>query len=126
MLLIGISMLSLILLYREKLFQKKWMLKILVISVLLPQAANQLGWISAEVGRQPWIVYNLLKTKDALSKSVGSGEIIFSLVLFALIYVLLFILFIFLLDRKIKHGPENLTGEDDVYSGQKPVFNKSE
>lgn len=125
MLLIGISFLSLLLLYREKLYQKKWMLKILVISVLLPQAANQLGWISAEVGRQPWIVYNLLKTKDALSKSVSSGEVIFSLGLFTLIYVLLFILFIFLLDRKIKHGPENITGEDDVYSGQKPVFNKS-
>ena len=99
--LIGLSLLSLFFLRKEKLFKKKWMLKILVLSVLLPQLANQLGWMSAEIGRQPWIVYNLLKTKDALSKSVGSGEIIFSLILFALIYTLLFILFIFLLIGKL-------------------------
>jgi cytochrome d ubiquinol oxidase subunit I len=91
---------------------------------LLPQAANQLGWISAEVGRQPWIVYNLLRTKDAVSKAVGSGEIIFSLILFTLIYALLFVLFIFLLDRKIKHGPDETDERDGVYSEQKAIFNK--
>ena len=123
--LIGISLLSLFMLRKEKIFKNKWMLKILVISVLLPQIANQLGWISAEVGRQPWIVYGLLKTKDAFSKSVSSGEIIFSLILFTLIYVLLFILFIFLLDRKIKHGPDEYSESDSVYSENKMIFNKS-
>ena len=123
--LIGISLLSILMLRKEKLFKKKWMLKLLVISVLLPQIANQLGWISAEVGRQPWIVYGLLKTKDAFSKSVSSGEIIFSLTLFTLIYVLLFILFIFLLNRKIKHGPDEYSESDSVYSEQKMIFNKS-
>jgi cytochrome d ubiquinol oxidase subunit I len=121
--LIGLSLLSLLFLRKEKLFIKKWMLKILVLSVILPQLANQLGWMSAEIGRQPWIVYNLLKTKDALSKSVSSGEIIFSLILFTLIYILLFILFIFLLDRKIKHGPDALSDADSVYSEQKSIFN---
>lgn len=120
--LIGISFLSLILLRKEKLFESKLFLKILVASVFLPHLANQLGWISAEVGRQPWIVYGLLKTKDALSKSVGSGEIVFSLILFTLIYVLLFVLFIYLLDRKIKHGPENTGEEDSVYAEQKVIF----
>lgn len=124
--LIGISFLSLLLLRKEKLFRKKWMLKILVVSVLLPQVANQVGWMSAEIGRQPWIVYNLLRTKDALSKSVSSGEIIFSLILFTLIYFLLFILFIFLLDRKIKHGPDDLTETDAVYSEQKSIFNNTD
>jgi cytochrome d ubiquinol oxidase subunit I len=81
--------------------------------------------MSAEIGRQPWIVYNLLKTKDALSKSVSSGEIIFSLILFTLIYALLFLLFIFLLDRKIKHGPDEISETDEVYSEQKSIFNKS-
>ncbi len=123
--LIGISLLSLLMLRKEKLFKKKWMIKLLVISVLLPQIANQLGWISAEVGRQPWIVYGLLKTKDAFSKSVSSGEIIFSLTLFTLIYLLLFILFIFLLDRKIKHGPDEYSESDNVYSENKMIFNKS-
>ena len=120
--LIGLSLLSLLLLRKDALFKNKLFLKILVGSVLLPQAANQLGWISAEVGRQPWIVYNLLRTKDAISKSVGSGEIIFSLILFTLIYALLFVLFIFLLDRKIKHGPEDATENDGVYSEQKAIF----
>jgi cytochrome d ubiquinol oxidase subunit I len=123
--LIGISILSLLFLRKEKLFTKKWMLEILVLSVILPQIANQLGWMSAEIGRQPWIVYNLLKTKDALSKSVSSGEIIFSLILFTLIYALLFLLFIFLLDRKIKHGPDEISETDEVYSEQKSIFNKS-
>jgi cytochrome d ubiquinol oxidase subunit I len=123
--LIGISVLSLLMIRKEKLFKKRWMLKLLVISVLLPQIANQLGWISAEVGRQPWIVYGLLKTKDAFSKSVSSGEIIFSLTLFTLIYLLLFILFIFLLDRKIKHGPDEYSESDSVYSENKMIFNKS-
>jgi len=120
--LIAISFLSLILLRKEKLFESKLFLKILVASVFLPHLANQLGWISAEVGRQPWIVYGLLKTKDALSKSVGSGEIVFSLILFTLIYVLLFILFIYLLDRKIKHGPDDISETDDIYAGQKVIF----
>jgi len=120
--LIGISFLSLLLLRKEKLFENKLFLKILVASVFLPHLANQLGWISAEVGRQPWIVYGLLKTKDALSKSVGTGEIVFSLILFTLIYVLLFILFIYLLDRKIKHGPDDVSGTDDMYAGQKVIF----
>ena len=120
--LIGISILSLILLRKENLFKSKLLLRILVISVFLPQLANQLGWMSAEIGRQPWIVYGLLKTKDALSKSVGSGEIIFSLILFTLIYALLFVLFLYLLDRKIKHGPDELKEEDGVYSEQKVIF----
>jgi cytochrome bd ubiquinol oxidase subunit I len=120
--LIGLSILSLLFLRKDLLFRNKFFLKILVASVILPHIANQLGWISAEVGRQPWIVYNLLRTKDALSKSVGSGEIIFSLILFALIYALLFVLFIFLLDRKIKQGPEDVSEKDGVYTEQKVIF----
>lgn len=125
MTLIGISLLSLLMLRNNFLFRNKLMLKILVISVLLPQFANQLGWISAEVGRQPWIVYNLLRTKDAFSKSVTSGEVIFSLILFMLIYALLFVLFLFLLDRKIKHGPYDISGADAVYSEHKEIFQKN-
>ena len=77
--------------------------------MLLPQAANQLGWLSAEVGRQPWIVYGLLRTSEGLSAGVNGGQVIFSLVLFGMIYLLLFILFIFLLNQKIQHGPEEVS-----------------
>jgi cytochrome d ubiquinol oxidase subunit I len=120
--LIFISLFSLFLLKKKTLFVKKWWLKILVISVLLPQIANQLGWITAEVGRQPWVVYGLLRTSDGLSKVVASGQVVFSLILFTLIYILLFVLFIFLLDRKIKFGPEAVEEIATEYDKQKEIF----
>ena len=92
--------------WRGKLFTQRWLLWILVFAVLGPQLANQLGWASAEIGRQPWIVYGLLRTSDALSKVVGGGAIITSLLLFSLVYALLFAVFIFLLNHKIQHGPD--------------------
>jgi cytochrome d ubiquinol oxidase subunit I len=121
-LMIGLSVLGLFLLWRNKLFENKLILKILVPSVILPQLALQLGWISAEVGRQPWIVYGLLRTKDAFSKTVSSGEIWFSMILFTLIYILLFILFLFLLDRKIKHGPDEIGQNADIYTDKKTIL----
>lgn len=102
--LIFISWGGLFLWWRGSLFGTSWFLKALVVSVLLPQAANQLGWFSAEVGRQPYIVYNLMRTSEALSKTVRPGEILTSILLFGFIYLLLFILFIFLLNDKIQHG----------------------
>jgi cytochrome d ubiquinol oxidase subunit I len=83
----------------------RWLLKLLVAAVLGPQVANQAGWITAEVGRQPWIVQGLMRTSDGISRSVSAGAVVFSLVLFTLIYTLLFALFLFLLNAKITHGP---------------------
>ena len=74
--------------------------------MLLPQIANQMGWLTAEVGRQPWIVYGLLRTSNAASVSVEAGQVVLSLVFFGLIYFLLFALFIYLLNEKIQHGPD--------------------
>ncbi|MBN2425410.1 MAG: cytochrome ubiquinol oxidase subunit I [Calditrichaceae bacterium] len=122
--LIGISLLGLFLWQRKRLEKTKWYLYILVFSVLLPQAANQLGWISAEVGRQPWIVYNLLRTSDALSKAVDAGQVLFSLILFAIIYIFLFALFLFLLNNKIQHGPERADELSSEYRYQKTIVNK--
>lgn len=116
---IGFTILGVFLLWRGKLFDSKWYLKIMVPAVVLPHLANQLGWISAEIGRQPWIVYGLLRTSDGISKAVTGNQVLFSLILFTLIYVLLFVLFLFLLDRKIKHGPENPDEMDVTYSKQK-------
>jgi cytochrome d ubiquinol oxidase subunit I len=90
---------------RGKLFEKKWLMMVCVWSVLLPQIGNQAGWFTAEMGRQPWVVYGLLRTSDALSRSVTANQIIFSLVLFTLVYAMLFVLFIYLLNKKIQHGP---------------------
>jgi cytochrome d ubiquinol oxidase subunit I len=116
MALIFISLLGLFFWWRKKLLSLRWYLWILVFSVLGPQLANQLGWFSAEVGRQPYIVYNLLETSEALSKTVTSGEVITSLILFGIIYAFLFILFIYLLNEKIKHGP---TEDDKIAEGHR-------
>ena len=106
--LIGISLLGIFFWSRGTLFKHKWLMWIFVFSVLLPQIANQIGWITAEVGRQPWIVYGLLRTSEGLSKVVEAGQVWFSLILFTLIYIGLFILFIYLLNEKIQHGPEDV------------------
>ena len=110
MALIGISWLGILLWWRGSLFDTSQRLSraylwLLVFAVLLPQIANQSGWFTAEIGRQPWIVYGLLRTSQGLSEAVEAGQVLFSLTLFGLIYALLFALFIFLLDRKIRQGP---------------------
>nr|WP_295873225.1 cytochrome ubiquinol oxidase subunit I [uncultured Chitinophaga sp.] len=113
MALIGLTLLALILLWRKKLFQQRWLMIIFAWAVLLPQIANQVGWYAAEVGRQPWVVYKLLRTSDALSKKVTADQVMFSLILFTLVYMLLFALFLYLLNRKIQHGPDIAGSKDD-------------
>ncbi len=92
--------------WRRRLFSKRWLLRVFVLAVFLPQLANQAGWFTAEMGRQPWVVYGLLRTSDALSASVTANQVWFSLILFSLIYALLFVLFLYLLNKKIGHGPD--------------------
>lgn len=104
MILILLSILGLFYWVKGSLWDKKWLLWIYVFSVLGPQIANQVGWATAEVGRQPWIVYGIMRTKDAVSPVVSSGNVMLSLIMFSIIYLLLFFVFIFLLDRKIKKG----------------------
>jgi cytochrome d ubiquinol oxidase subunit I len=90
---------------KGRLFQTRWLLWLFVGAVVGPQIANQLGWATAELGRQPWIVYRVMRTVDGLSPVVQAPQVVFSLVLFTLIYVLLLALFLFLLNEKIQHGP---------------------
>ncbi|KAA2244582.1 cytochrome ubiquinol oxidase subunit I [Chitinophaga agrisoli] len=112
--LIGLTLLAAFLLWKKKLFEQRWLMIIFVGAVLLPQIANQVGWYTAEVGRQPWVVYKLLRTSDALSKTVSANQVMFSLVLFTMVYALLFVLFLFLLHRKIQHGPDVTQNEEEV------------
>lgn len=122
MALIGLTLFSLFLWWKGKLFNQRWLMIIFSFSVVLPQIANQVGWYSAEVGRQPWVVYGLLRTSDALSENVRAEQVLFSLILFTFVYVILFSLFIYLLNKKIvtgldfskaekDHTPSNLTSE---------------
>ena len=103
---IGLTLFSSYLLWRKQLFNKRWLLFLYQFAVILPVIANQLGWVSAERGRQPWIVQGLLKTSDGLSKSVTAPEVLTSLILFGIVYTLLFFVWTYVLDREIKHGPE--------------------
>ena len=99
---------------RKTLDRAKWTLRFLVISVGLPHIANQTGWGTAEMGRQPWIVYKVLRTSQGVSPSIIPGYVIGSIIMFVVIYSLLFVLFIFLLNRKIQQGPEKVAlGKDD-------------
>ncbi|NML19981.1 cytochrome ubiquinol oxidase subunit I [Pseudoflavitalea sp. G-6-1-2] len=120
----GMSMILLTLLgcwfwYRKKLFDKRWLLWIFVWAVLLPQIANQAGWFAAEMGRQPWVVYGLLRTSDALSKSVTANQVMFSLILFLAVYMILFLLFLYLLNKKIQHGPVDYGTKESIDEGSK-------
>jgi cytochrome d ubiquinol oxidase subunit I len=114
--LIGLALLGTLLLRRGRLFRTRWLLWLFVPAVLGPQLANQLGWTAAELGRQPWIVQGLMRTRDGLSPSVGAGAVMVSLALFTVVYALLFVLFLFLLDQKIRHGPR---ADDLAASGQR-------
>ncbi len=97
---------------KNKLWESKKLLRIFIWAIPFPVIACQLGWISAEVGRQPWIVYNVLRTKDAVSATLPPGDVLFSIILFGLIYLFLGILYVFLLTREIKHGPEHIEGKE--------------
>ncbi|MFH2000817.1 MAG: cytochrome ubiquinol oxidase subunit I, partial [Planctomycetota bacterium] len=91
---------------KQKLANNRLFLKVAVWSIPLPIIANELGWIAAEVGRQPWAVYGLLKTRDAVSITVPAGQILFSIIMFSLVYALLFFAWFYLLRRELAEGPE--------------------
>jgi cytochrome bd ubiquinol oxidase subunit I len=91
---------------RGKLWESPGLLKLFAWSMPLPLIACQFGWSAAEVGRQPWVVYHVMRTSDAVSKTVASEAILFSLFLFAAIYLLLGALYLFLFLREMNHGPE--------------------
>jgi len=103
--------------YRHRYEQQRWLLWIIVLMPVAAMAANQAGWVTAEVGRQPWIVYPSvqdgvemmgLRTADGLSESVTAEQVLSSILLFGFLYSLLFAIWIFVLNHKIQHGPESV------------------
>lgn len=103
-----LSAYGLISLGRGTLFRQRRLLKVYVVAVIGPYLANQLGWIAAEVGRQPWVVYGLLRTNESVSKSVPAEHVLISIMLFGFIYFLLFLIWIYVLNDKIHQGPESV------------------
>jgi cytochrome d ubiquinol oxidase subunit I len=94
------------------LYDSRWMLWILMLSFPFPYIANTAGWITAEVGRQPWVVYGLMRTADGFSSNVSAGNTLFSLLGFMGMYSLLSILFLLLLWRELMHGPGFLDAKE--------------
>jgi cytochrome d ubiquinol oxidase subunit I len=109
-----ISLLGLLLLWRGQLERARGWQHLMVWSIPLPMIAIQLGWMAAEVGRQPWIVYGLMRTRDAVSKVVDAPQVLFSIVLFGAIYLVLGVLWLYLLRREIAHGPAPAGAEGEV------------
>ena len=104
----AVMLISGIQLWRKKLYETKWLLWILMLSFPLPFIANTAGWMTAEIGRQPYVVYGLMRTIDGFSKSVTAANVWFTLLGFLGMYTLLAILFLFLVQREIAHGPEHV------------------
>ncbi|MEZ5393569.1 MAG: cytochrome ubiquinol oxidase subunit I [Bryobacterales bacterium] len=135
---------------RGKLFEKRWLLWVFVVAVIGPFVANEIGWVAAEVGRQPWIVhptvvrdaagapaldangmlqYHLeegLMTRNALSENVSGAEVLTSIILFGVIYGLLFWVWLFVLHQKISAGPQPVHPPDKTTAkGLKPPRRRS-
>ena len=101
MLLILIGLIGVILLLERRLYDTRWFLYALLPLVWLAEFANQFGWMTAEIGRQPWIVYDMLKTKDAISANISGGEVLFSTLLFTVVYIFLLVVFLVLMVKKM-------------------------
>jgi cytochrome d ubiquinol oxidase subunit I len=108
---IAISVVATFLLWRQKLYRARWMLWILLLSFPFPYIANTAGWMTAELGRQPWLVYGLLRTAEGYSVTVSAGNGMFTLLGFMGMYTVLSILFLFLVYRELEHGPEPVVVE---------------
>ncbi len=117
MLFVAMAAFSGFLLLRKKLWDTKWFLKFLLFAVPLPYLANEFGWMAAEIGRQPWAVYNVLKTADAASKVVPAWQILFTLIIFVIIYSLIFWIFMKILLKIIRKGPETALQANDQQGG---------
>ena len=110
---IAIMALSVFLLWRGTLFRARWMLWVLMLAAPFPFIANTAGWLTAEVGRQPWLVYGLLRTQDGFSSNVSAANGLFTLLGFMGLYALLSLLYLFLVQRQLAEGPESDGGHID-------------
>ncbi len=105
-LMIGLMALARLLVFRKRLERTRPVLWALMLAFPFPYIANTAGWLTAELGRQPWLIYEVLRTRDGSSPTVHSGDALFTLIGFCGLYLLLGLLFVFLVGKEIGHGPE--------------------
>jgi cytochrome d ubiquinol oxidase subunit I len=94
------------LLWRNRLFTAHWALWALLLSFPLPYIANTAGWMTAELGRQPWLIYGLMRTSEGYSNTVSASNGLFTLLGFMGLYAVMGLLFTVLIYREISTGPE--------------------
>jgi len=111
---VAVMVVAVFLLWRKKLFASRWMLWILMLCLPFPYIANTAGWMTAEIGRQPWLVYNIMRTTEGYSKNVHAGNALFTLLGFMGLYTVLAILFLYLMHREILHGPGGALSDANI------------
>ncbi|HKE32938.1 MAG TPA: cytochrome ubiquinol oxidase subunit I, partial [Candidatus Angelobacter sp.] len=111
---VAVMVVAVLLLWRKKLFASRWMLWILMLCLPFPYIANTAGWMTAEIGRQPWLVYNIMRTTEGYSKNVHAGNGLFTLLGFMGLYTVLAILFLYLMHREILHGPAGAVSDANI------------
>ncbi len=111
-----LSIYLLIYVIKDKFEFKPWVYKALLFAIALPYLANSAGWILTEVGRQPWLVYGLLKTTDGVSPytAVSTGEVLFSLITFGILYGILMVVDVYLLKKYALAGTSEIDKENDL------------
>ncbi len=109
---IAVMAVSVLQLWRGKLYTSRWNLWLLMMLLPFPYIATTAGWITAEIGRQPWVIYGLMRTADGASMNVSAGNALFTLIGFLGMYALLSILFLFLVGERIAQGPGPLTAKE--------------
>ncbi|QYJ15457.1 Cytochrome bd-I ubiquinol oxidase subunit 1 [Rubrobacter xylanophilus DSM 9941] len=103
---IAVMVLAAFLLWRGRLYGSRWMLWILMLAIPFPFIANTAGWLTAELGRQPWLAYGLFRTEEGVSPLISSGSVLFTLIGFAGMYLIMGLLYIVLMVREVSHGPQ--------------------
>lgn len=103
----------------RKLEQRPWFLKLMVGAIAFPFLANSTGWLMAEMGRQPWVVFGVMRTEDAISPTVTAGELLFSLIAFTTMYAVLAIidacLFVKVIRKDGDEKPDDLSRTYDPF-----------
>lgn len=102
---VSLTLFSLYFLWKKTLTAQRWLLWILTLAFPLPYLANTAGWMTAEVGRQPWLVYGLMMTKEGLSPFVSPQASLFSFLGFVSLYFLFGIIYLLLILKKVRKGP---------------------
>nr|WP_235888183.1 cytochrome ubiquinol oxidase subunit I [Neobacillus paridis] len=111
-----LSIIGLILWKRDRLVASSTFLKFLVPAIAFPYLANTFGWLMTEIGRQPWSVFGLMTTADAVSPNVPAGMVLFSTIIYLVVFTILLGVMVYLIIREIKKGPEEVQGIDDKLS----------